>query len=62
MPMSESGLRILSLPKIADPQRNLTFVEGGRHLPFENRRVYWLYDVPGGEIRGGHARRKLEQF
>jgi hypothetical protein len=46
---------IIQLPKILDARGNLTFIEGGRHLPFEIKRVFWTYDVPGGEIRGGHA-------
>ena len=54
--------RIIELPKIADPRGNLTFVEGQNHVPFEIKRVYYLYDVPGGESRGGHAHRELEQF
>ena len=56
------GCRILQLPKIADVRGNLSFVEGERHIPFPIRRVYWIYDVPGGESRGGHAYRKLEEF
>jgi dTDP-4-dehydrorhamnose 3,5-epimerase-like enzyme len=54
--------RIIQLPEIADPRGNLSFVEGGRHVPFEIKRVYYLYDVPEGETRGGHAHKKLEQF
>lgn len=54
--------RILDLPKIADPRGNLTFVEEGGHVPFDIKRVYYLYDVPGGERRGGHAHRELQQF
>jgi dTDP-4-dehydrorhamnose 3,5-epimerase-like enzyme len=53
--------RIIELPRISDPRGNLTFVEGGVHIPFEIARVYYLYDVPGGETRGGHAHRELEQ-
>ena len=53
---------IIELPKIHDPRGNLTFVEGGRHIPFDIRRVYYLYDVPGGESRAGHAHKTLEQF
>ena len=53
---------LVDLPKIADPRGNLTFVEGMNHVPFDIRRVYYLYDVPGGETRGGHAHRNLEQF
>lgn len=54
--------RIIDLPRIHDPRGNLTFIEGGRHVPFEIARVYYLYDVPGGESRGGHAHRELEQL
>jgi len=57
-----SNCRVIELPKIAGPRGNLTFVEQMRHLPFEFKRVYYLYDVPGGEERGGHAHRNLEQF
>ncbi len=51
----------IDFPKITDPRGNLTFVEGSRHIPFDIRRVYYLYDVPGGAERGGHAHRTLEQ-
>lgn len=54
--------RLITLPKIADPRGNLTFIEANRHVPFEIRRLYYLYDVPGGESRAGHAHRRLEQF
>jgi hypothetical protein len=47
--------KVLLLPKIGDPRGNLTFVEGDRHIPFAIQRVYYLYDVPGGAERGGHA-------
>ncbi|HWV18542.1 MAG TPA: FdtA/QdtA family cupin domain-containing protein [Rhodocyclaceae bacterium] len=60
MPLSDC--RIIELPKIADPRGNLTFVEGGEHIPFDIRRVYYLYDVPGGSERGSHAHRNLHQF
>ncbi|GLW61731.1 hypothetical protein Hthe01_20800 [Hydrogenophilus thermoluteolus] len=53
---------ILELPKISDPRGNLTFIEANRHIPFEIRRVYYLYDVPGGAERGGHAHKTLHQF
>lgn len=52
----------LQLPKIHDPRGNLTFVEGGRQVPFDIRRVYYLYDVPGGSERGGHSHRALHEF
>lgn len=54
--------RLIDLPKIVDARGNLTFVEGGRHVPFAFPRVYWLYDVPGGERRGGHAYRLLDEL
>ena len=60
MPLGDC--RIIELPKVADPRGNLTFVEGGNHIPFEIRRVYYLYDVPGGSDRGAHAHRSLHQF
>ena len=53
---------LIDLPKILDPRGNLSFIEAHRHVPFDIKRVYYLYDVPGGESRGGHAHRKLEQF
>lgn len=54
--------QLLELPKIADPRGNLTFVEAGRHVPFSIQRVYYLYDVPGGAERGGHAHKGLHQL
>jgi len=53
--------RRLELPRITDPRGNLTFVEGGRHIPFEIRRIYYLYDVPTAESRGAHAHHRLQQ-
>jgi WxcM-like, C-terminal len=53
--------RLIELPVVTDPRGDLTFVEGGRHLPFEIRRVYYLYNVPVDSSRGGHAHRGLEQ-
>jgi len=54
--------RIIDLPKIEDPRGNLTFVEGDHHIPFTIQRVYWISDVPGGQIRGGHAFEEQEEF
>ena len=54
--------RLVDLPRISDPRGNLTFVEGHAHVPFDIARVYYLYDVPGGESRGGHAHKRLEQL
>lgn len=53
---------VFDLPKISDPRGNLTFIEGKRHVPFDIERVYYLYDVPGGAERGGHAHKELEQL
>ena len=54
--------RMLDLPKITDPRGNLTFIEARIHVPFDIKRVYYLYDVPGGAERGGHAHKNLHQF
>ena len=54
--------RLVDLPQITDQRGNLTVVEGDETIPFAIARVYWLYDVPGGAQRGGHAHRELEQF
>ena len=54
--------RLIELPKISDPRGNLPFVEAGRHIPFDIQRVYYLYDVPGGAERGGHAHKGLHQL
>jgi oxalate decarboxylase/phosphoglucose isomerase-like protein (cupin superfamily) len=53
---------LVKLPKIMDPRGNLSFVEEDSQLPFKIRRVYWIYDVPGGEKRGGHAFRETEEM
>ena len=52
------NVKIFEFPKICDPRGNLSFVEGGRHIPFSIKRVFYLYDVPGGETRGGHAHKE----
>lgn len=57
----ETGARMLKFPKIHDARGNLTFVEGVRHIPFDIKRAYWIYDVPGGESRGGHAYKQLQE-
>ena len=59
---SIKNYKIIELPKIHDPRGNLTFVEGGKHIPFEIKRVFYLYDVPTGESRGAHAHKNLHQF
>lgn len=60
--MRVEACKIIELPKITDPRGNLTFVEGGQHVPFDIKRVYYLYDVPGGAERGGHAHKDLSQL
>jgi hypothetical protein len=60
--MQLNKCHMVDLPKINDPRGNLTFIEGGRHVPFDIRRVYYLYDVPGGAERGGHAHKELHQL
>lgn len=57
-----NDVKIIELPKFADPRGNLSFVEQNNHIPFEIKRTYWIYDVPGGEERGGHAYRQNEEF
>ena len=54
--------KLITLPKISDPRGNLTFIEGGNHIPFDIQRVYYLYDVPGGSDRGAHAHKELHQL
>ena len=60
--MSIQDCKIIELPKITEPRGNLTFIEQHRHIPFAIQRVYYLYDVPGGAERGGHAHRNLHQL
>jgi hypothetical protein len=54
--------KMIDLPKVTDPRGNLTFIEGGKHIPFEMKRVFYLYDVPGGAWRAGHALKTCHQF
>lgn len=54
--------KLIQLPKILDPRGNLTFIEENNHIPFEILRTYWIYDVPGGETRGGHAYKNNQEF
>ncbi|MEM7733115.1 MAG: FdtA/QdtA family cupin domain-containing protein [Pseudomonadota bacterium] len=60
MPLKDC--RVVDLPKMTDVRGNLTFVEGCNHIPFDIKRVYYLYDVPGGADRGEHAHKALHQF
>lgn len=60
--MSIKDCKIIELPKISDPRGNLSFIESGQHIPFDIKRVYYLYDVPGGSDRGSHAHKNLHQF
>lgn len=55
-------VRLIDLPKIVDERGNLSFIEGENHIPFRIERTYMIYDVPGGEIRGGHAYKELSEF
>lgn len=60
--MQSLEIKIFDLPKITDPRGNLTVAEGLDIVPFEIKRAYWVYDVPGGGSRGGHAHKRLHQF
>ena len=55
-------ITIIDLPRITDPRGNLTVAESMKNVPFDIKRAYWLYDVPGGESRGGHAHKRLRQL
>lgn len=60
--MEPNFVSLIDLPAIRDKRGNLSFIEERNHLPFAIKRVYWIYDVPGGEIRGGHAYKQNEEF
>ena len=60
--MTVNDCKIIELPKIIDKRGNLSFVEELNHIPFNIARSYWIYDVPGGEVRGGHAYRNNQEF
>lgn len=60
--MNIDDVKIVELPKFIDVRGNLSFVEQNKHIPFEIKRTYWIYDVPGGENRGGHAFINTEEF
>lgn len=60
--MTINDVKLIELPKFADPRGNLSFVEQNNQIPFEIKRTYWIYDVPGGESRGGHAYKETNEF
>jgi len=60
--MNLNKVRLINLPKISDPRGNLSFFESNNHIPFEIKRTYWIYDVPGGEIRGSYAFKESHEF
>ena len=60
--MTINDVKIIELPRFNDPRGNLSFVEQEKHIPFEIKRTYWIYDVPGGENRGGHAFKSSQEF
>jgi hypothetical protein len=60
--MIQAKSRIIDLPKINEGKGNLTFMEGGKEVPFQIKRVYYLYDIPSAQMRGGHAHKNLEQL
>ena len=57
-----NNVKLIDLPKFLDARGNLSFIEGEKHVPFKIERVYWIYDVPGGEVRGGHAFKKQQEL
>ena len=59
---TDNGVRLIELPKVNDPRGNLTFIESGQHVPFEVKRNYWIYDVPSGMWRDGHAFKVQQEF
>ena len=60
--MRNLEIKLIDLPKISDPRGNLSVIEELKDIPFKIERTYWIYDVPGGESRGGHAHKQLKQF
>lgn len=60
--MTLNNVKLIDLPKFLDSRGNLSFIEGEKHVPFKIERVYWIYDVPGGEVRGGHAFREQQEL
>lgn len=60
--MKVADVRLIDLPKILDPRGNLSFIEEENHIPFKIQRTYWIYDVPGGQVRGGHAFKEQQEL
>jgi len=60
--MNTTTVQLINLPKLLDPRGNLSFIEEENHVPFKIERVYWIYDVPGGEVRGGHAFKEQQEL
>lgn len=60
--MAINDVKLVELPKFCDPRGNLSFAEQDNHIPFAIKRTYWIYDVPGGESRGGHAYKMTDEF
>ncbi len=60
--MQNQMVKLIELPKVEDPRGNLTFIEEENHIPFKIKRVYWIYDVPGGQTRGGHAFKQQQEL
>jgi len=58
----KNNIQIINLPKIEDARGNLSFLEEHNHIPFKIQRTYWIYDVPGGQVRGGHAFKEQQEF
>lgn len=56
------NVKLINLPKFEDPRGNLSFIEQEKHIPFKIKRTYWIYDVPGGQVRGGHAFKEQEEL
>lgn len=60
--MKVANIKLIDLPKILDPRGNLSFIEEDNHIPFKIQRTYWIYDVPGGQMRGGHAFKEQQEL
>src|SRR5574343_1736108 len=60
--MTLADIKLVALPKILDPRGNLSFIEEQNHVPFTIERTYWIYDVPGGQTRGGHAFKEQQEM